>query len=596
MLARLRLGLSHRLLPFALAILAVLLTLPALWVGWQVDDFNLLRVMLHSPGREGLLDVSMRLFAFTGLEEDGAWRLMESGVLPWWTFEELRVNLWRPFTALTHWLDGRLWPASPELMHAQSLLWLAGAVALATLLYRRVMGATWIAGLAALLFVIDDAHGTPAAWIANRNALIALFFGLLTLIAHDRWRRDRWRPGAFLALACFALGLLSAEAGVATVGYLFAYALFLDRGALRGRVISFLPYAAVMILWRIVYDALGFGAWGSGTYIDPVGEPLRFARALINRGPVLFLAQWALPPSEFYLGLSPAAARGLSIAGGVFMVLLGALMFPLLRRDRVARFWALGSLLSLVPICATFIMDRLLLFAGLGAFGLLAQFLGGVFGRADWLPTSRLWKVPAFALGALFVLIHGIAAPLLLPARTYLVKPMFEGPETQALGLPIGAGDEERDVVILAGDFGVGAFFSDIRIHRGLPVPAHWRVLAPPEPIVLVRLDESTLLVVPVAGYLAPPTEATDFATGFLRRTMNVVRAPSLSMELGQKVELPGMSVEVTAMTADGRPAEATFRFPVPLEDPSLIWLRLRRNGRYTPFTPPAIGATIRIE
>jgi len=115
-------------------------------------------------------------------------------------------------------------------MHLHSLAWLGAVVVVATLFYRRMFAAAWIAGLAALLFAVDDAHGFPAVWLANRNALIGVFFGLLTLIAHDRWRRDGWWMGAVLAPLAFLLGLLSKESAVATGAYLVAYALFLDRG------------------------------------------------------------------------------------------------------------------------------------------------------------------------------------------------------------------------------------------------------------------------------------------------------------------------------------------------------------------------------
>ena len=59
--------------------------------------------------------------------------------------------------SLTHWVDYLLWPNSPAMMHVQSVLWyalLAGAVAL---LYQRLMGLTVAAGVAALLYCVDDA-------------------------------------------------------------------------------------------------------------------------------------------------------------------------------------------------------------------------------------------------------------------------------------------------------------------------------------------------------------------------------------------------------------------------------------------------------
>ena len=54
------------------------------------------------------------------------------------------------------------------------------------------------------------------------------------------------------------------------------------------------------------------------------------------------------------------------------------------------------------------------------------------------------------------------------------------------------------------------------------------------------------------------------------------------------------MSAEVTALTADGRSAETTFRFAVPLEAPSLRWLQWKA-GVFVPFTLPAIGQEIEL-
>ena len=48
-------------------------------------------------------------------------------------------------------------------------------------LYRRLMGATAAAGLAALFYAIDDAHGPPVAFLANRNAMMATLFGVLAV-------------------------------------------------------------------------------------------------------------------------------------------------------------------------------------------------------------------------------------------------------------------------------------------------------------------------------------------------------------------------------------------------------------------------------
>jgi len=64
---------------------------------------------------------------------------------------------------------------------------------------------------------------------------------------------------------------------------------------------------------------------------------------------------------------------------------------------------------------------------------------------------------------------------------------------------------------------------------------------------------------------------------------------------LGDGRELTGVSVEVTALTRDGRPGEATFRFERALEHPAFRWLQWN-DGRYVPFPLPAVGETVRLD
>ncbi|MES1204492.1 MAG: hypothetical protein ABUS79_01020 [Pseudomonadota bacterium] len=43
----------------------------------------------------------------------------------------------------------------------------------------------WIAGLAAFLYAIDDAHGFAVGWLASRCTLMGTFFAIASLIAHE---------------------------------------------------------------------------------------------------------------------------------------------------------------------------------------------------------------------------------------------------------------------------------------------------------------------------------------------------------------------------------------------------------------------------
>jgi hypothetical protein len=593
-------GLSHRRLPLVLSLLAVLLCAPALWLGLYADDYVLWAGLADPSPAPALARSPWRLFAFVD-SAPALRRMMDFGGMPWWSSPRLRLAFFRPLAGLTHWVDFRLWPGQPWLMHLQSLLWFGAAIAAATVLYRRLMRPEWVAGLAALAFAIDDAHASPADWIANRNATIATLFALLALVAHDRWRRDGWRPGAVLGPLALLLGLLGGEMALAAGAYLLAYALFLDEAPWPRRVVSLAPAALVGVAWALAYRALGFGATGSAVYVDPVASPLEFAGLVVARAPLLLFGQWFLP-SQLSLLLSQGAAHVLWLVACGLAVLLAVLLAPLLRRDRTARFFALGMLLSILPPCSTFPHDRLLFLVGLGGAGLLAQLLAGLADGAAWLPRARAWRAPAFATGTVLAVLNLVLAPLGLAHGSADLRTLGRLFEPAARSLPADpAVRDQAFLVVQTPTAFVSAFGPLMQLAAGRPTPRRMLVLGSSIHAVTVeRPEKGTLLVRPDGGYLLPPgsalpgTAQPHFDPRYLLPLFDLLYRDGTPMHLGERVELTGMTVEVTALTADGRPAEARFRFDRPLEDPSLRWLRWE-NGVYVPFEPPPVGAKVRL-
>jgi hypothetical protein len=505
--------LTLRWLPLLLALLAVALTLPSVWTGWQQDDLVHRYFLLGYPDYKG----------------------------------ETKS------------------PLEP-----------------AALFYRRYLGGTWVAGLAALFYAIDDARGLNAGWLASRNALLCLLFGFLVLLFHDRWRRDGWRAGAYLAPLFLVLGLLSGESTLGVVAYLLAYVLVLDPGTWRGKVRSLLPYAVVTLAYFIYYRLQGHGAWGSGFYTDLMSEPVRFALAFAERAPILLLDQWALPPSAITMFLPAEGVPIFSLAAFLLLLLLTVLLYPLLRQEKMARFFALGMVFSVPLICSVMPHSRLLSFVGIGGMGLLALWMAGLSDRAAWLPAGRIWRIPARVLFVLFILIHLVLAPLLLPgtstsadfAEQYIQRPARESEALQ--------GDlSQQDIVMVNPPMAFQAhYIPTVRVLQGQTPPRHLRVLAPGlADLKISRPDERSLLVRPEGGYLSQPFD-------------DVFRGAAHPMRLGERVVLTGMTVEITELTADGRPAEALFEFPFRLEDPELKWLKWE-DGIYVPFDLPQVGTTL---
>lgn len=570
--------LAHRYAPLVITALALALLAPTAGTGLQLDDMVhkvALDPRLHLPGMVGSpIDV----FTFVSADPESRWQLLDRAYGPWWAAPNLILRFFRPLSSLTHWLDHTAWPSHPALMHAHSLAWYAALVLVVARLYRRFCDEAWIAGLAAALYALDDAHAMPAVWIANRNALLAATFGCLTVLAHDRWRRDGWRPGAALGPAALGLGLLSGEAAVGCWGYLIAHAVFLDRATWRRRVLALAPYAVLTIAWRVAYRALGCGALGSGFYLDPMGEPIAFARAALVRAPILLAAQLGGLHSDIASFLPPPLFVAFVAIG---LALLGLIVWglaPTLRRDPVARFWAVGMVLSVVPACATFPMDRLLLLPGLGAMGLVATLIG------QYAAQGRAMPAPARALAVGWIGIHGVLGPLSLMPRAFMPSLLGDRARRAVDSAPSDEALRQQSLVIVNTlDVITSGYVPIYAAARGAPRPARLRCLGIADsPIRATRPDSMTLVLRPEHGFFGTPMD-------------ELVRARSIPFVRGARIQLTGLVIEVTEVTEDERPAEVTYRFDVPLEDPSLRWITWR-EGIYVPFVPPAIGSSTTVD
>lgn len=110
----------------------------------------------------------------------------------------------------------------------------------------------------------------------------------------------------------------------------------------------------------------------------------------------------------------------------VYVSIVGVLLAPLVMRVAAARFWAMGMLLSVIPPCAIFGNGRLMMFVGLGAAGLLSQWLIGFRGGADWVPLSAGWRRLARVFSYVFIVLNLIVAPLLFPINSYAMRVVGE--------------------------------------------------------------------------------------------------------------------------------------------------------------------------
>jgi len=592
--------LEHRRLPILAVLLGTLLVLPSLNSGLILDDYCHQHFLSTDKELGGLKHGPLDLFTFVSGDPEERRNSMEAGIYPWWTAEDLKLSFFRPLSSLSHLADHHLWINSPVLKHLHSILWYLLLLVLVAVMYRR-FHTKCAAGLALLLFAIDDAHGLTVGFIANRNAIIAAVFGIAALIAYDRSRRDNWSPGRFLSPIFLAFGLLAGEACLAVTGYLFAYALFIDRGTVKERSFGLLPHVLVCIVWMVVYISLGYGTHNSGIYVNPIGEPMAFLPILAKRLPVLLLGQFGFPPSDFWLIYPPQMALFVLIfavlAIGVFILVL----LPFLRKGRekptrdrrvqsTTRFWALGTLLAILPVCATFPSDRNLLISGIGAMGLLAILLGSPFekektnGQKKITPWVHRFKFKFLRLAGgtaigILIIIHLVLAPLMRPFRSLTWQKVSTSINHIDENIPGGEAIRGKTLVIV--NFPLSMFVMYVPFYRwirGEEIPGRIRLLAAGTGrIEVIRVSDRVLRIRTEQGFLRDEWE-------------QMFRGPNTPMPKGYTVTLRDMQVKVTGVTGDGLAAEAEFYFNVPLEDSSLCWMYCSGGIELTPYTPPKIG------
>lgn len=567
------LSLSYRGMAMAIGGLGLLLLSPAIWTNRVADDYIHQLMLRAKPGIAGLERHPLDLFRFATGSAATARELIQEGVFPWWADPEAQIAFFRPLSSATHWLDHALFPASTVAMHLHSLAWFAVVMAIVAACYQRLSGAGVPALLAFALFALDDAHAPAVGWIANRNALIAAAGALLALLCLHRYRTEGLRLFSWLGPGCLALGFLGGEAAISGAAYLLAYAVWLDRGTWLERLTALAPYGLVVVFWKAGSAALGYGVRASGVYLDPLADSAEFLTAGAPRFLALLLALLAAPFADLWevYPLVAPAAQGWVAAGAVLVLgLFGVSLYPAWRRSREVRFFAAGAFLSLVPACATFPHDRLLLIPSFGAMAAIAVLL------REALRARR--KLAASIGGGALALVHLGLAPALLPLRSSTVDGFDQLLRASAHSLPSGPAVGEQTLVLLNPALDpLASYLPLYQQSTGRTRPAQLLWLAPGCRELEVRtLGPHRLELKPRGGFVVSASE-------------RMLRRPETGPAIGETLSLPGSKITVTEATADGRPLRIVVAFELPLRSPKLVFLRWDGVG-YAPFDLPAVG------
>ena len=530
---------------------------PSLFAGFNLEDH-------FARGNPG---APWDLFRIGDHGADSLAPFVDIGVLPWWTPLSAGLSVFRPTTSLTVALEQALWPETPLLMHAANLALFAALVLAVGALYRRLHRGTavWVSGLATLMFALDDAHGMPVGWLSGRHHVLGALFGVLALWAFDRWRADGWAPGAAFAPVLAGLATVSSEVGGCVAAYVLAYALTID-SAPRGRAwLAAAPTLTTVFGLRLGTTLLGYGLWGTQIANDPWRDPLAFLAGAPDRFAALTFGQWGWVPSDLWILVPPGQGRGALIAAAaVFIGLMAFAIYPVFRRSRTARFWALGAALTMFAVTDVFPQDRLLMLAGVGAFAVIAQFIAAFVDHPEWWAPGFWTRGRARFLAWSWVVIHiGVAGVLLVPRS---VTAQLLGGSFERLADELPANTVGQDVVIVRAPdaWSVGATGAILR-SRGQPAPRRIVALYAGSQEVSVTGAKAGVRITPRGGFFADALAAAYLGDG----------SPSART-----------AGPINLRYTDGT-LDATWRAPVRL----FVW----DESGYHEFQPPAVGESVQL-
>jgi hypothetical protein len=587
---------------------------PSLSQGMFADDF-VATAMLDGTfaAPRGALD----LFNFADGSAADLAQLKRMGSVPWWAPDDFRVSFMRPLSSALWHVDRALFGTWYVGYHLHSLLAWGLLACAAALLYRALLPLS-IGLLALPMFALDHSLHFATTWLSNRGGLYATALGALAVLCHVR-ARDQGRP-LLLAVSAslWAIALAFGEWAFPMLAYVLAYELFdhglgsgqealAARAKLSARARALAPAALLGILFVALRAKLGYGATGSGAYVDPADETGLFVLALIGRVPV-FIAdmlfnvqsswwdhgspwrqdmlelellsprQWMSAPDWrfFHTGIAVSAC---ALAITVYRLLVRKLPEPERRR---MTFLLTGALLSLVPVVGSFPSTRLTMAAFLGFAPLIALALRSLVARAYAACTTSWPRAATAYAGAWLIVMLHIFDPL-----SERITAMIDHHRTTVRWVDRAPLDDatvgQQHVYLLASsEFTTTFFFAYIWAALGHPLPKTLQPLcAAPYALDIARTGPGTLSLATLGGGLLTSSQEHMFRSA---------RAP---VRAGDHFSAQGFSVRVLRETA-GQAQAVEIAFERSLDDPSMVLLVSTPLG-FERWYPPAIGQLARV-
>jgi hypothetical protein len=261
----------------------------------------------------------------------------------------------------------------------------------------------------------------------------------------------------------------------------------------------------------------------------------------------------------------------------VFSLVVLAVVLPLLgsrsTQEPHGRMFAIGAVLSLLPLAVTLPQERLRFFVAFGVYGLLGPWVA-----SDFDARARVRRTVARFVWRL----HGVLLPLMFVPGLFSIAngPGVEGAAALDQALPRASAPV---AILLNPPAWIAPWFQVAkRASEGEAGPPVHALYAGSQALEIQRVDERSLELHVARSWFAAPFEKV---------IRDVSRAP---FRAGDRIDLGHFVVEVREVDSAGAPTRAGFTFERSLDDPELAF-RYWEGSNVALWKPPPVGGRLQL-
>ncbi len=480
-------------------ILSIVLVSPALISGFFSDDIYFLNRLSGNTIMPAKPEFTLYgLFSITPGGEQVKNEMVNQGLLPWWTSNNFRFQMWRPLAELSHAIDFKLFGSFAFPMHIENIMWWCAILWLAYSIYSKLFRLNpTLASICFIFYALDGSYAQTISWIASRNTLMAMFFSLASLLnfINGAHRSQLLSKYWIFASVLYAIGLSCSEFSIGILPFILLYPFMTPEHSLFKKAVSVIPFILFTLAWVYIYKTYHYGVSGSEHYLDPTSDPIKFMSSLLELLPTFVFKQFFVFQPQL-LG----AYTFLNWNWLLSILILGIIGYCTKEylSSKLGIYLTVAAIIAIIPISASTGGPRLIGFVSLGLTPILAVIALKLINETK--------SIVVMYSGGMLLLLHVLsllAFPLIPVLMMRNAINLIEKPARTLTFVP----DKE---VILINPYQVAfsALFPIERANKGDYLPPHlYTLMTGDKKIRVIKRDDKTYDFVPETIVLSAPED-----------------------------------------------------------------------------------------